>query len=124
MAIWRVGSGWLGPVRVQRVTKYYYEVVHNGRLKTSAFNRTKRIGGYSQGDAKIEEKTVEKLDDSVVSASQDTDDEEGNAHIDQDLNEDPDATRRDIRGQTNRIPRVELQRVLKEASPLLQGCIG
>lgn len=43
VAIWRDGSGWLFPARVTKVTPYYYEVVHNGRLKTSGINRTRLI---------------------------------------------------------------------------------
>lgn len=40
MAVWRDGSGWLFLDRVTNCSFYYYEEVHNGRLKSSSFNQT------------------------------------------------------------------------------------
>ena len=43
VAIWRDGSGWLHPARVTKATPYSFEVVHNKRIKTSGFNRTRLL---------------------------------------------------------------------------------
>lgn len=43
IAVWRDASGYLSPARVTIVTPLFYEVDHNGRLKTSSINRTRLI---------------------------------------------------------------------------------
>ena len=43
VAIWRDASGWLSPCRVIRVTPFFYEVIHNGRVKTSGISRTRIV---------------------------------------------------------------------------------
>lgn len=39
-AMGRDGSGWLFPTRATKLAAYFFEVVHNGPLKTSGINRT------------------------------------------------------------------------------------
>lgn len=50
VTIWRDGSGCLYPTCVTKVTPCYYEVVHNGRLKSSGLNRTRLL--YTNSDDK------------------------------------------------------------------------
>ena len=57
VAIWRDGSGWLYPARGTKVTPFYYEVQHNGRLKTSGVNRTRFIRSNKSEERNREELT-------------------------------------------------------------------
>ena len=43
VATWRDASGWLVRARVSIVPPDYFELVHNGRLRTSSVNRTRLI---------------------------------------------------------------------------------
>lgn len=50
VAIWRDASGCLAPVRVTKVTPYYYEVIHNGRVKMWGINHRRRVNSKTVND--------------------------------------------------------------------------
>lgn len=79
VAIWRDESSWLAPARVTNVLPYYYEVAHNGQLKTSRLNRTiERAGDRSSDRQNYVEGLSFQLDDT---RNDQTSDDEKPAHV-------------------------------------------
>lgn len=44
VCFWRDDKGWLGPGPATKVDSYGIEVMHNGRTKSSSFNRVSSLG--------------------------------------------------------------------------------
>lgn len=61
VAIYRNASGWLAPGQVTKVTQYYYDVIHNGHMKTSGVNRICLISSPSMESTEIRTNTKTTL---------------------------------------------------------------
>lgn len=139
VAIWRDASGWLAPARVTRVMPYYYEVIHNGRVKTSGINRTRLIKAHATAIPKKVEiadahATIIESDDEAEAYENDNsppsqtaaesainDAPELGADADDIAdNLSPDAVHDQHRATSQRIRTAEVQHVIEEARPILQ----
>ncbi len=133
VAIWRDGSGWLFPARVTRVTPYYYEVVHNGRLKTSGINRTRLIPTpygdpvpKCSGRLPIQWHSDENFDDDNYHDLCNEETEPNTEHQAVDELENAGQRVGDVPHprSANRIAPAELRRVIEDAQPIVQGRMG
>ena len=118
VAIWRDASGWLATARVTKITPYYYEVIHNGRVKTSGINRTKLIINRNDDNSTAEENQRTAIpfyisydgdEDPLADKPEDEDDlpDDGADHPDNDggTTDQPDTSTEPFRHTAHRIPR-------------------
>ena len=118
VAIWRDASGWIAPARVTKITPYYYEVTHNGRVKTSGINRTKLIINRNDDNSTAEENQRTAItfyisdydeEDPLADQPEDEDDlpDDGADHPDNDggTTDQPDTSTEPFRHTAHRIPR-------------------
>lgn len=131
VAIWRDASGWLSPARVTKGTPYYYEVVHDGIIKASGINPTRRVKAVGDThDAELDTGASTLLpahgEDSDNDLSQ-SDETPSYGHtsgavitpfVDHD---DGNVQQRSL---SQHIRRTEIQHVIDDASPLVQRPLG
>lgn len=129
VAIWRDASGWLAPARVTKATPYYYEVIHNNRVKTSGINRTRKVSTDTKEEVRPNDTIPMTGSDSDYDSPADettppTDDAEEEAGDVADQNEETVDACVSTRSSSHRIPRSELHRILDEAQPLLRDSLA
>lgn len=119
-------SEWLSPGLVAKVTEYYYEAIHNGRLKTSGINQTCLMISASN----LPSDTKAKPHEALLLAPIDSTSDDGTppaAPVRQRLisaDQIPPLTTCDLHRRRNAIDRSEVQRVLQDTEAFLQAPLG